>query len=205
MGQPKHLLELDGKTFLQHCLDALTPVVDEIVVSIGPTQPKPRSLPSNAKIAIDASPFEGPLSGIAAGLAVISTESAMIVSCDAPLLMSRLLELLFESLEERDLALANTNGPQFFPGVYRKCVGETAAVMMARGERRVGALAEVHSVNWVALDEILRIDPGLESFRDVDTAGDFASIRRIDDESRCREPSGTQGPARLAGPTQADS
>jgi len=176
MGRPKHLLELDGKTFLQHCLDALTPIVDEIVVSVGPKQPAIEGLPADVKIAVDRSSFEGPLAGMAAGLAEIKSEFAVVVSCDAPLVHPGLVEFLFDTIGNKDICLSRTDREQFFPGIYRTPVGVTAAELLARGERRLGALLDSHPAQWVDVAKVREFDPLLKSFVDVDTPERMAEL-----------------------------
>lgn len=176
MKTPKHLLEFQGKSLLQHCLDAVSNVVDEIVVSAAPGPPPEFKLQRNVAIVQDQREGDGPLAGIAAAFAALQSEVAVFVTCDAPLLNAELLRLLFNSLGDSDIAVGSTGQPQFFPGVYRRCVGESAAALLQKGVHRVGSLLELHSAK--VIDEVLlrSVDPQLNSYRDVDTPEEFEAL-----------------------------
>jgi molybdopterin-guanine dinucleotide biosynthesis protein A len=176
MKTPKHLLEFQGKTLLQHCIDPVSSVVDEIVVSAAPGSLPEFGSKRNAVVVQDQREGDGPLAGFAAALAVLQSDLAVVVTCDAPLLNAALLRLLFDSLEGNDIAIGSTGQPQFFPGVYRRCVGESAAKLLQKGVHRVGALLELHAVKMIDEADLRSVDPELNSYRDVDTPEEFEAL-----------------------------
>ena len=97
-GEDKLVATVDGRTLLHRALAAVAEVVDEIVVVAGFGAPEP---PLQADVGVpiivarDAIPDGGPLAGLAAGLAIASHPSALLVGGDQPALQPALLcELL---------------------------------------------------------------------------------------------------------------
>ena len=65
--------------------------------------------------------------------------------------------------------------------VYRATVARTIEMRLAEGQRSVQALLDTISVHVVGEDELRRVDPGLRSFRNLNTPDDYAewlSVKR---------------------------
>jgi len=175
MGRPKHLLEHDGRTFLDWCRSALDGVVDEIVVSMA----KEQEAPSTAGVTVvhDELSDSGPLAGVAASLDRCTAEHVAIVSCDAPLVSAKLIGLLFDKVGDYDAAIGVVDGRlQFFPGVYRRGMGARAREMIERGRRSMAEFVEGCRVLQVPEERIRTCDAGLDSFRNVNTPEDYAAM-----------------------------
>ena len=64
--------------------------------------------------------------------------------------------------------------------IYRATVADTAARLIASGERRAAALPENIRTCWVPLGAIRAVDPDLESFWNCNTPQDYEkAIRRL--------------------------
>jgi molybdopterin-guanine dinucleotide biosynthesis protein A len=177
MGRPKHSLEIAGKSLLQQSVESLATVVDEIVIAAAADQSLP-VLPADQQIIVvrDRWDTAGPLSGIASSFAEMKSEVAVVLTCDAPFVKAALLKLLFDGLGGDDIAIGSTGQPQFFPGVYRRCVGDSAAALLQKGVHRVGALLQLHAVKMIDEAELRSVDPELNSYRDVDTPEEFEAL-----------------------------
>jgi molybdopterin-guanine dinucleotide biosynthesis protein A len=91
------------RPILQHAIDALAPVVGEIIVSVAagaspPMVPGLRAAPA-VRWVMDPAPDGGPLVGLAAALEAVSQPIAVVVAGDMPALRTELLALLCAELE----------------------------------------------------------------------------------------------------------
>jgi len=94
MGRPKHLIELDGATWLEHAVDKLAPLVDQVVLS-GAGQ-VPASLAALPRIP-DVTGLAGPLAGILAVMRWQPVASWLVMACDLPNVRIDSLQWLLES------------------------------------------------------------------------------------------------------------
>ena len=175
MGRPKHLLELHGRTFFDWCRSALEEVVGEIVVSLAKEQEAPST--ANVTVFFDDFSDSGPLAGVAASLERCTAAHVAIVSCDAPLVSTKLLGLLFDEVGDHDAAIGVVGGRlQFFPGVYRRETGTRAREMVERGQLSMAKFVEGCRVLRVPEKRIRSCDAGLDSFRNVNTPEEYAAM-----------------------------
>ena len=102
-GQDKGLVLYKGKPLIEHVVEAISPQVDDIVISAN------RNLDSYQQYADkvvndDQSDYMGPLAGINACLPHCRHPLTMIVACDLPLLPDDLVNRLYDALTESDEA-----------------------------------------------------------------------------------------------------
>ncbi|HET7343473.1 MAG TPA: molybdenum cofactor guanylyltransferase [Methylomirabilota bacterium] len=101
-GRPKALLELGGRRLVERVLDAVAPVVDDVlVVTNTPDDYAFLGLPMVA----DAYPEHGSLGGIFTGLAAASGQAAFTVACDMPFLHRDVVRLLLARADEADVVI----------------------------------------------------------------------------------------------------
>lgn len=183
-GTDKLAAEVCGRPLLHRAIEAVAGVVDEVVVVGGAEMPAP-TLPTGLRVSVvvarDAVAGQGPLAGLAAGLAVALHPLALLVGGDQPALQPALLRELLRRLD------AGTDGVTFdvvgleedgqlrpLPTALRVAtvrpaadvarVSGTRSLMGVFGRLRVQRLTPVE---WGALD------PAGDSLRDVDTRDDL--------------------------------
>jgi molybdopterin-guanine dinucleotide biosynthesis protein A len=157
MGRPKATLEWHGSTFVRRVSGLVARVADgPVVVVRAPGQELPE-LPF--EVVEDAREDEGPLQGIAAGLAALRgrAEIAYVSAVDVPLLDPKFVRRVVEAVADADAAAPA--GPQPLAAAYRIELADTAERLLAEGERRARALLEHARVNWL-------YEPGPESIDD---------------------------------------
>ena len=93
LGTDKASLVINKKTLLEHVLDAIVPIVNNVVVVRGHDQVLPH-LSTPVKVVEDFIPGGGPIAGLFTGLKNIQENQAYVVGCDMPFLESTLLESL---------------------------------------------------------------------------------------------------------------
>jgi molybdopterin-guanine dinucleotide biosynthesis protein A len=177
-------------------------VARRIVVVAAPGQSLP-TLPMGVDVVRDSAPGTGPLAGIADGLRTLGGDAAavLVVSCDVPLVSPALLELLRDVLLEpvADRLPASSRDParpvaevlqwvvpeveghlQVLISAVRPGVLAAIEAHLAAGRRDPRSLVErlaAAGAAWVIPEKTLRpVDPGLRSFRDLDTPRDLEDL-----------------------------
>lgn len=163
---------------MHHAVLRLAEVCEEVVVVLGPEGPEP-DLPVGPSLRLARDPVEGlgPLAGLAAGLAEIRTELALVAAGDMPE-MSRpvLVEMVAQALDSGAEATALEQGgtPQPLPMVIRaEPAGEAARELLGRGERSLRALLSSLRVTRVGESTWRVLDPEGATLRDVDKPEDL--------------------------------
>lgn len=180
-GGDKLAADLDGRPLLHHALAAVDAVAATLVLVLAPggAMPPLPALRGRLVVARDAAAHQGPLAGLAAGLAALppGTESAVVVGGDMPSLVPAVLRLLLDALEDPEPAAATlaADPTAVLPmGVRPIVVGAAAAELLAEGRRALRAvLVRVPSV-VVPAAAWRAVDPEGRTLRDVDTRGDLS-------------------------------
>src|SRR5437762_6813312 len=85
-GRPKALLELSGRRIIERVVDAITPVVDDLLIVTN--TPELYAFLGLSMVA-DVYPDHGSLGGIYSGLRAAPGDAAFTVACDMPFLHPR--------------------------------------------------------------------------------------------------------------------
>jgi molybdenum cofactor guanylyltransferase len=177
MGRPKATLPFGGVTLIERIAAELGRAFDDIVIVAAP-EAETIELPAlgEATIVRDDSAFEGPAGALARGLRAARHDLAFACSCDLPMLRAEVASWLLSLIGEHDDAVIPEVGGRLQPlhGVYRRrCAGALEA-MLARGERRLSAVAEAASCRIVAEAEYRRADPDARGCFNINTPEDYA-------------------------------
>ncbi len=136
-------------------------------------------LPPDVKLAVDRVEFEGPLSGLASGLAVLDPgiDQVLVVGGDMPSLVPAVLRrLLLELAAHEAVVLADDAGPRPLPMAIRRSAAAPAAErLLAAGERRLRALLGELDVVVIPPATWQADDPTGATLMDIDTPGDLRS------------------------------
>lgn len=120
------------------------------------------------KVNIDA-----PVAGVLTSLMVTRTNKNFIIACDMPFVKKELVEYML-SFDGYDAVVPYYNGyfePLFC--VYTKTFLEKALDFINKNIFSLSAILQNSNVKKIELDEILRFDPFLESFRNINTQFDL--------------------------------
>ncbi|HEX3606114.1 MAG TPA: NTP transferase domain-containing protein [Candidatus Dormibacteraeota bacterium] len=157
MGRDKASMEVDGRPLGMRPVEALGPLVVEVVVA---GRPVPGLA---ARTVADGVPGAGPLAGVVAGLGGVRTPLAVAVACDMPALVPAVVELLLARLAAGPGLLAaccaGPAGLEPLPLALRAAAARAPLeAALARGERALRAALEgpglgvVEEADWRALD-----------------------------------------------------
>ncbi len=171
-GQDKAQALLGGSPLLHWVVRALSPVAERIVVAARPSQQLPLGgLDSSVEVVVDRRAGEGPMAGLEAAFWLLESGRTVVVSCDAPLLVTALATELLRRIEGADAAVPVVRGHRQ-PLVAAYEIGSSLPVIreaLDRGERRLLSALEDLAVLEVLERDVLAHDPELRSFENVNT------------------------------------
>ncbi len=189
-GSNKLAASLAGSPVLDHALAVVAAIADLAVVVIGPDDPDPM-LPANLAVTVtlarDAVAHQGPLAGLAAGLARLAAlapagdasgdEVVLVVAGDMPTPVAEVLRLLGVTLAaESSLGIAclETDPVSLLPAAVRPgLVGPAATALLADDRRSLRALLAVVPSVSVPATTWRTLDPAADTLRDIDTPADL--------------------------------
>jgi molybdopterin-guanine dinucleotide biosynthesis protein A len=172
--ETKALVEFAGKPMVQHVFDAVSPLAEEVIVSVATKSMEDALRPflSDAEFVIDRRRGRGPIEGIRRGTEVARGERLLVAPCDSPLLRPELYRLLVGMLGGHDAAVPKLDVVDPVRAVYRR--SRVAEVL--RGSPTIGspsALVDRLDSVFVGADRLRQVDPYLSSFLDVNTREDL--------------------------------
>jgi molybdopterin-guanine dinucleotide biosynthesis protein A len=131
----------------------------------------------------DDIPGAGPLGGIYTALNYLTDERTLVVACDMPLLNPALLRYMASLPTGADVLVprwTDADGNRHIETLHaiysRRCLGPIRERIEA-GKLKVRALLEDVSVEYVDQEELRCYDPGLESFRNINTPEEWERLR----------------------------
>tara|TARA_R110002049_G_scaffold248695_11_gene423188 strand:- start:407 stop:991 length:585 start_codon:yes stop_codon:yes gene_type:complete len=135
MGTDKSFLSLKGKPFVQYSIDALKPLVSEIIIVSDNEAYNGFGLKRVNDIIKNA----GPVSGIYSGLEASTTEYNLILSCDIPLINSEILEKLINAIDDCSEIIQIESNCKTMPliALYKKSCKIKFLKLLEKDERRL--------------------------------------------------------------------
>jgi molybdopterin-guanine dinucleotide biosynthesis protein A len=182
MGRPKAALPLGGTSMLEYVGARLAPLVHELVIVAAAEQEVSTPSMTAARVVRDRLRDEGPLPALALGLGAITTPWAIVLGCDTPFVRRAVLRLLFEERGAAGVVPRWDGRLEPLVACYHRDLGPRVEGLVAGGERRMQAVAELAGVRIVEADRIAPLDPAGWSFRSVNTPEAYAeALRRFDE------------------------
>jgi molybdenum cofactor guanylyltransferase len=179
MGRAKLSLPFGGETLLGRVVRIVREVVSPVVVVAGPEHDLPE-LPAGTLVARDEIPNQGPLGGLAAGMAALRgrADAVYLSACDVPLLRPEFVRALIESLGTHEAAVGWDG--QFYPlsGVYRLSLEARVKQLIAAGRLAAQFLARECEARLVNIQELRAVDPELVSLHNVNCPEDYREALR---------------------------
>jgi molybdenum cofactor guanylyltransferase len=151
MVTDKGLLLLNNKPFVQYSIDALSPLVSEIMIVSDNSEYDVFGL----KRINDITKNAGPVAGICSGLEASSTEYNLILSCDIPLIHSEILKKLIDSIDNRSQIIQIESNGKTMPliALYKKEVKDTFNDLLLKDERRLRIAVNACKSKNIILEE----------------------------------------------------
>jgi molybdopterin-guanine dinucleotide biosynthesis protein A len=174
MGRDKAFLELAGRPLIAHVLDRMAEACREVLVVANDV---PRYAGFGVRVVPDVFPGVGVLGGLHAGLRAAGYDLILAVGCDMPLLNPALLRAFVAWAEGYDVvALRRGEQVETLHAAYRRtCLGPMEEAIRA-GERRIISFFPHVRVRYIPPEMAEALDPGLRSFRNVNTPQEWADM-----------------------------
>lgn len=176
-GAPKALMELGGRRIVERVVDAIAPVVDNVlVVTNTPELYYFLGLPMVG----DVFPDHGSLGGIYSGLAAADGDAAFTVACDMPFLSAEVARLVIGRASEADVVIPRVGDQlETLHAVYGKaCLPAMERRLRAGRFKIVGFFDEVRvlEIDEAAVRRL--VDPAIV-FMNVNTPAELARARGL--------------------------
>ncbi|GFO96145.1 molybdopterin-guanine dinucleotide biosynthesis protein [groundwater metagenome] len=175
----KALMDINGKPLIELIIERLEKVVDSIIISVrdrAQGELLEASLSRGYRFAYDDYRNIGPMSGILSGLYACEDEYCFVAACDMPFINENVVQLLFRKSENFDAAIPRWEDGFLEPlhAVYRcaPMIHETKKAV-ERSEKIILAPVFKINVNYVAVNEIRKLDPDLRTFININTCEDI--------------------------------
>jgi molybdenum cofactor guanylyltransferase len=171
MGSPKAWLPVGAELMLPRIVRLLSEAVSPVIVVAAPGQDLP-VLPDEIQVVRDEREGRGPLQGLAAGLTALNgiADAAFVTGCDTPLLRPAFVTRMFELLGADSICVARINDHRHsLAAVYRVSVLDAVNEMLREDQLKLQDLFKHVPTRIVDAQELLEVDPMLESLRNVNT------------------------------------
>ncbi len=155
MGKDKGLIIFKGKPFIKYIIEALQPLVNEIVIV---SDDEAYDVFMETTRIPDRIPASGPLGGIYTGLDYIKTPYAIVLSCDIPKIKTDSLEKLTRHITiENDVVQYEYDGETMpLIAVYKKECKITCLSLLEKDKRRVRSLIDELQVKTIQVPESIK-------------------------------------------------
>ena len=150
MGTDKGFLMLNEKPFIQHSIDALKPLVSEIIIVSDNLDYDILGY----KRVTDTIKDAGPVAGICSGLEASKTDYNLVLSCDIPLIKTEILEKLIVNIETNfDIIQIESHGKTMpLIALYKKHCSVFFSNLLKNDERRLRMAVSQCRVKNISLD-----------------------------------------------------
>ncbi len=188
MGCDKRFIEVCGKTLLDHVLEIMESLFAEIILVLSEETPLLKR--SRWRTVTDLIPQCGSLGGLYTGLYYATYPRVFASACDMPFLNDKVVRYMATLNEGADVVMARlTTGLQPMHALYSKrCLGPLEAMARA-GNLKVQSLVSLPElkVRLVHEDELIRVDPQLLSFQNINTPADLEAAKTLFTECQARQ------------------
>lgn len=150
IGSDKGFLLLNEKAFIQHIIEAMQPLVNDIII----VSNNPDYDIFNLKRVTDLMENSGPLAGIYTGLHHSNTENNLVLSCDVPLINTETLKKLTTNIEEHiDVIQLESKGKTMpLIAIYKTHCKNKFFELLQQGEKRLRFAVKQCNVKTITLN-----------------------------------------------------
>jgi FdhD protein len=181
MGSDKSLLPLHGARFIDHAYRRLTELFAEVLIV---TNSPDLYLDLPCRKVADLYPAQGSLAGIHSGLRQAASERIFVVACDMPFLVPATIAHLCRLAGDWDVVMPRgEQGPEPLHALYHKNCLPAMEKLLAAGGRKIVSFFHEVAVREVNGAELAAIDPEGISFRNINTAQEYFTLRSEDERS----------------------
>ncbi len=177
LGRNKALEEISGRCLIERVIERLSLLGNDIIVVTSSSGQLPDL---GVKMVTDSYPGKGNLVGIYSGLKEVSSQHALVVGCDMPLLNVALLRHLTELSTGFDVVIPRV-GDELEPlhAVYSKNCLAPIETTLGEGKFRISDFFPAVRVRYVESVEIDSFDPRHLSFFNINSEADLERAQAL--------------------------
>ncbi|KAF5432159.1 molybdopterin-guanine dinucleotide biosynthesis protein A [Candidatus Methanophagaceae archaeon] len=174
----KCFISLNNKPLLQHVIDCVSNVADEIIVAARDEKQgeQIRDVIDNKEIRLvfDSVKGFGPLAGILSGFERATYSYALVIGCDMPFVNGRVVDFLFDvAATGYDAVVPRWDNGMVEPlhAVYRRePMLEAIRDAEKTGDKKIfEILSYIKKVEFLSVNQLKVIDPNLKTFMNINT------------------------------------
>jgi molybdopterin-guanine dinucleotide biosynthesis protein A len=176
MGENKAFIKIEGVPIIKRIYDLFKELFHDVIIV---TNQKDLFSNFDSRIYSDLIPDQAALGGLYTGLSFSSFHHSFCVACDMPFINKSLVQYFIENIRDEDVIIPRTkDGLQPLHAIYSKdCVGPIRKTI-EEGKQGIIDFYHLVKVKIVEEKEFLHLDPGRESFINVNTPEELRSVRR---------------------------
>jgi molybdopterin-guanine dinucleotide biosynthesis protein A len=169
MGTDKGFLKFQGSTFLERIINSMKPLVNDIIIVSNNSDYNEFKY----KRVEDIIESSGPLAGLYTGLYHSKTQYNLVLSCDVPLLNSKVLNILLEGIDDVSEVIQLKSKDSTLPliAIYQKHCLHRCLELLQNGERRLQVAVEGFTTKTILLDTSLE-----KYVKNINTMEQFKSM-----------------------------
>jgi molybdopterin-guanine dinucleotide biosynthesis protein A len=173
-GVTKPLVAVDGARILDRQLAVVAPRVRDVVVAAQADAAWARE--AGLRVVVDAVADGGPLAGIAAGLAGVTTPWILVLAGDMPWIAGAVVDEILDGAVSVDAVVPRIGGyPEPLLAAYHARARPAIDAAVAAGEKSPSRVVQGGAllVRWIEELALRERDPGLRSFTSVNSPADL--------------------------------
>jgi molybdopterin-guanine dinucleotide biosynthesis protein A len=187
MGRDKGLVQLAGKPLIEHILQRIDGLGDEVLI----TTNRPQDYTYlGVELKSDPIPGAGALMGLQTALRAARGSHVFVLACDMPFVNRHLVQYMISLASQADVVVPQTDGIyEPLHAVYsRECLPAIEA-SLREGDTRVISFYRQVRIREITEVEMTRFDPQLMSFYNINTPEDLSHAEQIHQQQMDRDSS----------------
>lgn len=170
MGEDKGLLELDGKHMIQHVIEAVKPLVSDIIIVSNQEEYEQFGY----TVFEDEYKEKGPMGGIYTGLKNSSTKFNFILSCDIPLISTNFLDWMKSQNQETKITIPKVEEREHHMiGIYPRTIIGRYRQAIIQNELKLKIVNDEIGCNLIEVDSTIY---PTELFTNINTKEDYLAL-----------------------------
>jgi molybdopterin-guanine dinucleotide biosynthesis protein A len=171
MGFNKAFLKYRDRTFIEHQIERLGKIFDEIILSANDASVYAYL---NLPTVSDVMPDKGPLSGICAGLVRSTSSHAFVIACDMPFIDEKVILCLKDRINTYDVVVPQTSrGLEPLHAFYSKNCIQPIYRCLHEGRLRIIDFFQEVKVRIVDEQEFKDLDISTQSLINLNTPAEY--------------------------------
>lgn len=174
MAANKAFLEIEGRPLIERTLDLFKGLFEDVIIV---TNEPELYVEYDAMLVGDLLKKQGPMAGIYAGLLNSKNNYNFVAACDMPFLNRDLISFMMKVVNGADIVVPMLKGlPEPLHAIYTRSCLKVIEGYLKDDNRSVRNLLKGCNVKYVGEEDILKIDPEMRSFININTAEEFNKV-----------------------------